>query len=294
MKRGDLEPPNKEGNTDALLSIRNLVVEFPIKHDAVLRAVDGACLDIDNGEIHGLVGESGSGKTVLALSILRLVEHPGRITHGEILWQGKDLLLLPERELNEVRGRGVAMVFQNAPASLNPALKIGTQLVSLLKFRRRMNRPDAQREASRLLAAVHLEELERILNSYPHELSVGMAQRVAIALALGCRPRLLIADEPTSALDATVAVQLLQLLRELRDGFGLSILLISHDLGVIARLCERVSVIKAGSIVEHGPVSEVFHQPHCQYTKTLLQSVLVPDPSYKESSSGELLSTRTL
>jgi len=268
-----------------LLSVRNLVVEFPTKHGAILRAVDGACLDMEDGEIHGLVGESGSGKTVLALSILRLVEYPGRITQGEIFWLGKDLLLVPERELNHVRGRGVAMVFQNAPSSLNPALRIGTQLVGLLKFRRGMNRSDAQGEASRLLAAVHLQELDRILSSYPHELSVGMAQRVAIALALACRPRLLIADEPTSALDATVAVQLIQLLRELHDEFGLSILVISHDLGVIARLCERVSVIKAGCIVEDGLVTEVFHRPKHKYTKTLLQSVLVPDPSLREMRS---------
>jgi len=267
-----------------LLSVRNLAVEFPIKENRVLRALDGVNLNISEGEVHGLVGESGSGKTVLALSILKLIDHPGRMVQGEILWQGKDLLVLSERDLNEVRGRAIAMVFQNAPASLNPALRIQTQLVSLLKFRRGMNRSAAEAEASRLLTAVHLRDSSRVLSSYPHELSVGMAQRVAIALALACQPRLLIADEPTSALDATVAVQLLDLLRELRHEFGLSILIISHDLGVIARLCDRVSVINAGRIVEHGSAAEVFHRPQHPYTKALLQSVLVPDPSQTHRS----------
>jgi len=268
-----------------LLDVCNLSVEFPVNNGAVLRALDGVCLKVAAGEVHGLVGESGSGKTVLALSILRLIDDSVRNVQGKILWLGKDLLTLTERDINEVRGRAIAMVFQNAPASLNPALKVETQIVSLLKFRRGMNRSDAKNEASRLLDAVHLRDSSRILSSYPHELSVGMAQRVAIALALACQPRLLIADEPTSALDATTAVQLLDLLRELRDKFGLGILLISHDLGVIARLCDCVSVINSGKIVEQGTTPDVFHHPQHPYTKTLLQSVLIPDPSRRVISS---------
>lgn len=268
-------------NAQPLLQIRGVVVEFRLRDGETLRAVDGVDLDVHEGEIHGLVGESGSGKTVLALSILRLIDPPGRVAHGEILWQDKDLLLMPERELNEVRGRGIAMVFQNAPGSLNPALRIERQLIGLLRFRRGMNRADARKEALRLLATVHLQEPERILSSYAHELSGGMAQRVAIAMALACQPRLLIADEPTSALDVTIAAQLLQLLRELRDNFKLSILLISHDLGVIVRLCDRVSVIYAGRIVEQGSVTDIFRKPLHPYTEALRQSILVPDPACK-------------
>ncbi len=265
-----------------LISIRSLTVEFPTKGHGTLRAVDGADLEIGLGEVHGLVGESGSGKTVLALSILRLIDPPGRVVHGKILWQEKDLLLISERELNQVRGQGIAMVFQNAPSSLNPALRVQKQLVGLLKYRRGMSEAEARYEASRLIAAVHLQEPERILSSYPHELSGGMAQRVAIAKALACKPRLLIADEPTTALDVTVAAQLLELLRELRESLGLGILLISHDLGVIARLCDTVSVIYTGQIVERGSAEEVFHKPLHPYTEALLKSVLVPDPLQKD------------
>ncbi len=259
------------------LNIRKLTVEFPVKNRTVLRALDEVYLEVGEGEIHGLVGESGAGKTVLALSILGLIDSPGRAVDGEILWQGKNLLQMTERELNDVRGQGIAMVFQNAPGSLNPALKIETQIIGLLRFRRDMNCIDARKEALRLLTAVHLKDPERIMSSYPNELSGGMAQRVAIALALSCQPRLLIADEPTSALDVTIAAQLLDLFRELRDTLGLSILIISHDLSVIARLCDQVSIIYAGQIVEHGPTMDVFRHPLHPYTRVLLQSVLFPD-----------------
>jgi peptide/nickel transport system ATP-binding protein len=268
------EPGTKELRN--LLTVNNLTVDFPLKNSTVLRALDGVSLTIAEGEIHGLVGESGSGKTVMAHSIMRLVDRPGRVSQGEIFWQGKDLLTFSERELNEVRGRGIAMIFQNAEASLNPALKINTQLVQLLKFRRNMDSAAAQNEASRLIAAVHLPDSARVLRSYPHELSVGMAQRVAIALVLACKPTLVIADEPTSALDVTAAVQILDLFRELREAFGLSILLISHDLAVIARSCDRVSVLKGGKVVENGNTTDVFHRPKHPYTQLLLKSVLSP------------------
>ncbi|MGD0770793.1 MAG: ABC transporter ATP-binding protein [Tepidisphaeraceae bacterium] len=265
------------GTDCSLLQIRNLSVDFRLPHRPVLRAVDKASLVVDQGEIHGLVGESGAGKTVLANAILRLVDPPGHIMEGEIVWAGKNLLRLSEHELYQIRGSGIAMVFQNAPASLNPALKIHSQLSRILKLRGRLHGAAVRDEAFRLLAAVKLADPARALDSYPHELSGGMAQRVAIAMALACGPRLLIADEPTSALDVTIAALLIDLLRELREQLGLAILLISHDLSVVVRLCDRVSVMFRGRIVEQASVPELCKNPIHPHTRALLRAASVPE-----------------
>jgi oligopeptide/dipeptide ABC transporter ATP-binding protein len=268
-----------ESNTaSALLQVQNLKVQFLLRDGQRITAVDGVDLGIREGEAHGLVGESGSGKTALALAILGLTSPPGVIAGGKIMWAGRNLLSLTEHELNEVRGRGIAMVFQNAPASLNPALRIGSQMAAVLRYRRGLDKREIVAETLRLFAMVRLPDGERVSASYPHELSGGMAQRVALALALACRPRLLIADEPTSALDVTIAAQLIELLLELRKELGLSLLLISHDLGVVARLCERVSVMYLGRIVETGPTREVYRQPAHPYTEALLAAVPTLDP----------------
>lgn len=249
-----------------------MTVEFPTQGGQCVKALDAANLEIKEGEAHGLVGESGSGKTVLALSVMRLLDPKARITKGEILWEGKDLLLMAPRDIYEIRGRGIALVFQNASGSLNPALKVEKQIVSVLKFRRRMDDYMARAEAKRLLSIVHLTETDRVLKSYPHELSGGMAQRVAIALALACEPRLLVADEPTSALDVIAAGKIIELLNELRDKLKISILLISHNLMTVAKLCDRVSVIRAGQIIECGSPKQILKNPAHSYTQALLSA----------------------
>ncbi len=260
-----------------LLNIRGLHASFLLRGGAILRAVDGVDFELRPGEVHGLVGESGCGKTVMALSVLGLLDVPGANVVGEIHWNGQNLVGLPERKYRTVRGREIAMVFQNAPASLNPALRIGTQLGALLRLHRGLNGAGAEREAERLLGAVRITDPERILRAYAHECSGGMAQRIALAMALACRPRLLIADEPTAALDVTIAAQIIELLRAVREEFGLSILLISHDLAVVARLCDRVSVMYLGKIVESAPTRELFAHPMHPYTEALLRSAAVPD-----------------
>ena len=272
---------------DGPLSIRGLRVQFQLRNQDLLKAVDTIDLDVNANEVHGLVGESGSGKTVTALAILGLLDAPGVRIEGEIRWRGQNLLGLSERDLRPIRGRQIAMVFQNALTSLNPALRIGTQLGAVLQLHRNLNGSELNREAERLLAAVQLPDAPRILRSYAHECSGGMAQRIALAMALACRPRFLIADEPTAGLDATIAAQIVELLREIRREFGLSILLISHDLGVVARLCDRVSVMYLGKVVESAPVQELFNKPLHPYTEALLNSISLP-------GSGRTLTTTPL
>ncbi len=267
-----------------LLRVNDLHIRFPLRNGATLTAVDGVDFTVQAGEIHGIVGESGCGKSVTALSVLGLVDAPGAKVEGEVLWGGRNLLALPERELRAVRGRGIAMVFQNAPASLNPALRIRNQLLARLRLHRGLDGVGADREAQRLLAAVRIPDPQRILGLYAHECSGGMAQRIALALALACNPQLLIADEPTSALDVTVAAQIVELLRSVREEFGLAVLLISHDFGVVARLCDRVSVMYLGKIVESAPARELFKRPLHPYTETLLAAIALPDPDQARST----------
>lgn len=212
----------------------------------------------------------------MASSILRLLEAPGLRTQGEILWKGRDLLRMRERELQAIRGKEIAIVFQNSQASLNPALRIGTLFAALLRKHQGLSGSAAESEAIRLLEQVRLPDAPRLLRAHSYECSGGMAQRVAIALALACRPTLLILDEPTAALDATIAVQIAQLLRALKDDFGLSILLISHDFGIVARLCDRVSVMYLGAIVESAPTASLLTTPQHPYTAMLLDAALLP------------------
>jgi oligopeptide/dipeptide ABC transporter ATP-binding protein len=255
-----------------LLDVRHLTTVFDVAGRA-LPAVDDVSFEVRKGETLGLVGESGSGKTMTALSILRLVEPPGRIAGGQILFEGRDLMRLAEREMRRVRGAGIALVFQEPMTALNPVFTVGDQIAEALTVHGLETRAGARRRAVELLGAVRVADPERAARSYPHQLSGGMAQRVLIAIALSCRPSLVIADEPTTALDVTIQAQILDLLREMRQRFDLSMLLVSHDLGIIAGTADRIAVMYAGRIVEQGPVRSVFASPAHPYTKALLLSI---------------------
>ena len=258
-----------------LLRVEDLVVEFP----GPLRAADGVSFAIGEGETLGLVGESGCGKSVTGLALLRLVPEPGRIASGRILFRGDDLMLLSERRMCAVRGRSIAFVFQEPAAALNPVLSVGTQIAEGLVVHRLMKKKEAMAEAARLLALVRLPDAVRRVHDYPHQLSGGMLQRVMIAIALACRPALVIADEPTTALDVTIQAEILALLRRLRDELGLSLLLISHNLGVIAEMADRVAVMYAGRIVEEAGVQALYRDPAHPYTRGLLRSMPRPGSS---------------
>ena len=252
-----------------LLEIRGLRVEFATPR-GVARVLVGVDLDVDRGEVVGLVGESGCGKSVTALAVLRLLRAPGRVSGGRVRFQGRDLLALPEPGMRGVRGRGIAMIFQAPRDCLNPVLTIGRQLGLLLARHDRVAGGAATARARELCEMVELPDPERVLRAYPHELSGGMCQRAMIALALACRPALLIADEATTALDVTVQLQILRLLRGLRDTLGLAQLIITHNLGVVAEACQRVAVMYAGEIVETAAVGELFAAPRHPYTRRLL------------------------
>ncbi len=256
----------------ALLDVQRLTTVFDVG-GRVLPAVDGVSFKVRKGETLGLVGESGSGKSLTALSILRLVQPPGRIAGGRVLFKGRDLLTLPEREMRRVRGAGIALVFQEPMTALNPVFTVGDQIAEAMIVHGLQSRAGAGRRAVELLESVRVAEPERCARCYPHQLSGGMQQRVLIAMALSCRPSLVIADEPTTALDVTIQAQILDLLQELRRAFDLSMLLISHDLAVIAGTADRIAVMYAGRIVEQGPVRSVFASPAHPYTKALLASI---------------------
>jgi len=271
--------PTKPVLTGPLLLVKGLKVEFRLKDGQILTAVGGVDLDIKAGEVLGLVGESGCGKTVLSLSVLRLIDQPGRIAAGQVTWLGRDLLGLDDNEMRKVRGGEIAMVFQNPQSSLNPVQPIGRQLIAVMRLHRRMTNGEATEEALSLLRTVRIPDPERALLAYPQEFSVGMCQRIMIAMTLSCRPQLLIADEPTASLDVTIQAQILDLLSEIRERFGMAILLVSHDLGVIARMCDRIAVMYLGRIVELAPAKKLYESPMHPYTQALLQSVPVPDPN---------------
>jgi oligopeptide transport system ATP-binding protein len=258
---------------DTVLQVEDLRTWF--QSDAgVVRAVDGVSFAVRRGRTLGVVGESGSGKTVANLSILRLVpEPPGRIVSGRIRFDGRNLLQLPAREMRRIRGGRIAMIFQDPMTSLNPYLKIGRQLTEVLEQHERLGRREARGRAVAMLERVGIAEAERRFDGYPHELSGGMRQRAMIAMALLCRPQVLIADEPTTALDVTVQAQILELLRELRDELGTAIILVTHDLGVVAGLADEVAVMYAGKIVEQAPTAEIFAHPRHPYTLGLLRSI---------------------
>jgi peptide/nickel transport system ATP-binding protein len=256
-----------------LLAVEDLAVDFA-ERTGTVRAVDGVGLTLGAGETLGIVGESGCGKSVTALSILRLVPSPpGRIARGRILFQGRDLLALPEGEMQAVRGRDIAMVFQEPMTSLNPVLTIGRQITETLIRHQRLSQPAARRRAVELLDLVGIAEPARRLAQYPHELSGGQRQRVMIAIALSCSPKVLVADEPTTALDVTVQAQILNLIADLKREFGMGVILITHDLGVVAETCQRVVVMYAGRKVEEAPASELFRRPAHPYTQALMRAM---------------------
>jgi peptide/nickel transport system ATP-binding protein len=264
-----------------LLDVRELSIEFAGAAGKPHRAVDQVSLTIGAGEIVGLVGESGSGKTVLSLSLLRLVPQPGTIRAGELRWQGRDLLTLPDEEMRKVRGRQIAMIFQNPLSCLNPVRTVGAQMAAVVRLHQAVDAATARSEALRWLADVQIGDPERVYASYPHQCSGGMCQRILIAMALACRPKLLIADEPTAALDVTIAAQIMDLLLDIRERYGTAILLVSHDLGVIARMCDRIAVMYHGRIVELADAIDLYKRPQHPYTRRLLDAVPVPDPTYR-------------
>jgi ABC-type dipeptide/oligopeptide/nickel transport system ATPase component len=272
------------GMPDPLLDIRELSVEF--SGDRTHRAVDDVSLTIGEREIVGLVGESGSGKTVLSLSVLRLVPKPGVVRSGKLLWQRRDLLTLSDEEMRAIRGREIAMIFQNPQSSLNPVRAIGAQMSAVIRLHQHLDRHAARAEALRWLAAVRIADPERVYASYPHQCSGGMCQRILIAMALTCRPKLLIADEPTASLDVTIAAQIMDLLLEIRERYGTAILLVSHDLGVIARMCDRIAVMYSGRIVEQADAIALYRSPQHPYTRRLLDAVPVPDPTFRPARTA--------
>jgi oligopeptide/dipeptide ABC transporter ATP-binding protein len=256
-----------------LLDIKNLQTHF-FTEDGVVKAVDGVTYDLQEGETLALVGESGCGKSVSALSILRLIPNPpGRIVGGTVEFEGVDLLQLSEEEMRKVRGNRIAMVFQEPMTSLNPVLTIGRQLTESLELHRGLTKQQSKEEAGRLLELVGIPDGFNRLEDYPHQFSGGMRQRVMIAIALSCQPRLLIADEPTTALDVTIQAQILELMQRLSKELGAAILIITHNLGVVARYADRVNVMYAGRIIERGSAQEIYKNPKHPYTEGLLKSV---------------------
>ena len=256
-----------------LLDVRNLQTHFSTR-GGVVRAVDGVSWDVQEGETVALVGESGCGKSVSALSIMRLVAGPsGQIVGGEVLFKGRDLLRLSEEEMRHVRGREIGMVFQEPMTSLNPVLTIGRQLTEGLEIHLGLSPAAAQRRAAELLGMVGIPDPERRLPQYPHQFSGGMRQRMMIAMALSCNPSLILADEPTTALDVTIQAQILELMKDLSRRFGVALLIITHNLGVVARYADRVNVMYAGRIIERGTARELYANPRHPYTLGLLRSV---------------------
>ncbi len=257
-----------------LLEVKNLKTYF-FTEDGVVKAVDGVDFKVFPGEVLGLVGESGCGKSVTSLSIMRLISQPGKVLEGEIVFDGQDLLKLTEAEMTHVRGNRISMIFQQPQTALNPVFKVGNQIGEVLNIHQDLGKEAGWKRAIELLKMVGIPEAERRAESYPHELSGGMAQRVMIAMALACLPELLIADEPTTALDVTIQAQILGLMRDLRTKVGASVILITHDLGVIAEMAERVAVMYAGRIVEQADVKTLFAKPLHPYTQGLMGSIPV-------------------
>lgn len=255
-----------------LLRVEELRTEFVGAQPIV--AVEEATFQIGIGEVLGLVGESGSGKSVLVKSLIRILPPNGRITGGRILWQGEDLRPATETRMRTIRGTDISMIFQNPQASLNPSRKIGSQLQSLIRYRSSGSKIEAARRAMELLRKVQIPDPERVVQLYPFECSGGMCQRVLIAMALTSRPKLLIADEPTTSLDVTIQAQIIRLILQLKKEFGMSVLFVSHDLGMVASICDRVAVMYRGKIVETAVSAELFKRPAHPYTKVLIDSSL--------------------
>jgi oligopeptide/dipeptide ABC transporter ATP-binding protein len=271
---------------EAILEVKNLRTSF-LGGGAPVHAVDNVSFNVRRGEAVALVGESGCGKSVTAMSIMRLVAPPGKITGGSIWFRGKDLADLSEKEMRKVRGNDIAMVFQEPMTSLNPVFKIGSQVAEAIRIHQDVSKKEAWRMAGEMLELVSIPDPVKRLDDYPHQLSGGMRQRVMIAMALSCNPELLIADEPTTALDVTIQAQIMELLGRLQEKLGLAILLITHDLGVVAEFCERVVVMYTGRVVEEARVADLFERPAHPYTRGLLKSL----PSVTWNDKGARLPT---
>ena len=255
-----------------LLSVRNLKTSF-FTHVGEVKAVRGISFDVNEGEVLGIVGESGSGKSVTSLSIMSLLQYPGRVVDGEILLNGEDILTYGKNQMRRVRGKEIAMIFQDPMTSLNPVYTIGNQIMEMILEHEKMSRREARARAIEMLKLVGIPAAEKRIDSYPHEFSGGMRQRVMIALALSCNPKLLIADEPTTALDVTIQAQILNLIKKLNRQFGMTTMLITHDLGVVATVCDKVAVMYGGLIMEYGTADEIFYHPRHPYTMGLLGSI---------------------
>ena len=255
-----------------LLSVKNLSTEFPVKK-GIVKAVEDVSFDVDAGEILAIVGESGSGKSVTSLSIMGLLGEPGHVASGEVKFEGKDLVGLSEKDYRQLRGNDMAMIFQEPMTSLNPVYRIGNQIVEAIRTHEKVGKKEARERAIDLLRKVGIPSPEKRIDDYPHQMSGGMRQRVMIAMALACNPKLLIADEPTTALDVTIQAQILDLLRRLRDDTGMAVLLITHDLGVVSETADRVVVMYCGQVVEEAEVRTLFDHPMHPYTLGLLKSI---------------------
>lgn len=265
-----------------IIKVENLETTF-FTDSGEIPAVNHITFHINEGEVLGIVGESGSGKSVTSLSIMGLVPSPpGKVTNGTIHLYDKNLLDMSERQMRKIRGNDIAMIFQEPMTSLNPLFTVGNQIIEALLIHHKISKKEARKRSVEMLELVGLARAEQLMDEYPHQLSGGMRQRVMIAMALICNPKLLIADEPTTALDVTTQAQILKLMKRLNKDLNTAIMLITHDLGVVAEVCERVVVMYAGEIVEESPVRELFHQPKHPYTKGLIQSV--PDIRKKEST----------
>ena len=255
-----------------LLQVKNLCTSFNVDAGEV-RAVNGISFNLDKGKVLGIVGESGSGKSVTAYSIMRILVEPGKIVGGEILFNGEDIVKYSKKQMREFRGKRVSIIFQDPMTSLNPTFTIGNQLREAILLHTDRNRAEANARALEMLQLVGVNEPEKRLKQYPHELSGGMRQRVMIAMALACEPDILIADEPTTALDVTIQAQILELMKDLQKKMGMAIIMITHDLGVIADMCDEIIVMYAGRVCERGTVDEIFYNPRHEYTKGLLRSI---------------------
>lgn len=258
------------GNT--ILEVKDLKTYF-YTADGIIKAVDGVSFTLEEGKILGIVGESGCGKSVTSMSIMRLVDPPGDITGGEIQFDGKQLLKLHQKEMRSIRGNDISMIFQEPMTSLNPVFKIGEQIIEVLVLHQGMDKKEAKEKTVEMLRLVKIPRADEIMNDYPHQLSGGMRQRVMIAMALACNPKLLIADEPTTALDVTIQAQILELMQDLKKKFNTAIMLITHNLGVIAEMADYVMVMYSGKAVENAPIQELFENPLHPYTRGLLNSI---------------------
>ena len=257
---------------EPLLEVRDLKVSFRTE-DGLVQAVDGVSLSLSEGETLGIVGESGSGKSVTMMSVMRLINDPNARFEGQVLYKGHDLMTLNQDQMREIRGTGIAMIFQDPMTSLNPVYRVGWQIAEQIRAHENVSKQAARDRAIKLLAAVGIPQPNHRVDNYPHEFSGGMRQRVMIAMAVSCNPDILIADEPTTALDVTIQAQILKLLRKLRNDFGTAVVLITHDMGVVADMADRIAVMYAGRIVEQGTTREIFYDPRHPYTWGLLGSI---------------------